>query len=140
MAAPTVVAIICRECDDEFEYEARGNARPKYCPACRLYVNRRHGRENYHRNRPQKQNSQWLRRYGITKDGAIALLANQGGRCAICETPITFNGRGTAHTDHCHTTGKVRGILCASCNQGIGYFQESEERMMSAVAYLRIND
>jgi len=73
------------------------------------------------------------RRYGIGADEVDALLEAQGGVCAIC-------GREPArpHVDHCHRTGRVRGILCGPCNQGLGQFQDNVEVMDAAAAYLRL--
>jgi hypothetical protein len=74
------------------------------------------------------------RRYGLTTEGFQALLASQGGGCAICETPII--GKGEAHIDHCHDTKKVRGLLCIKCNRGIGLLQDSVDILKKAISYL----
>lgn len=73
--------------------------------------------------------------YSITTDEWDAMLRAQGERCAICGTD-TPAGRGW-HTDHCHTTGKVRGILCIHCNAGLGQFRDSAEVLSKAAEYLR---
>ena len=82
-----------------------------------------------------------VRRYGITLEQRDALLAAQGGTCALCPAEIGFSGRGfdrsTAHIDHDHATGKVRGILCASCNTALGRLGDSVESLERAVKYLR---
>lgn len=68
--------------------------------------------------------------------------AAQGGRCAICRTPVAnileYDGdaRLSTHVDHCHTTGAVRGILCRDCNTGLGGFRDDPERLRAAMAYL----
>lgn len=69
--------------------------------------------------------------YGISRAEWERLLQEQGGRCAVCfrEAPLAV--------DHCHKTGKVRGLLCRSCNCAIGLFHEDTERMAQAVTYLR---
>lgn len=74
-----------------------------------------------------------MRNYGMTIEDFDALLEAQGGRCAICGTD-TPNGRNW-HVDHNHDTGKVRGILCSSCNLGIG-FLSTPERLAQATQYL----
>lgn len=77
------------------------------------------------------------RKYGITLDEAQAMLDNQGGECAICTTPITLgSGIGDGHIDHCHTTGKVRGMLCSECNLGLGKFKDSPAALRAAASYL----
>lgn len=70
------------------------------------------------------------RRYGITAADADAMLAAQGGLCAICRTAAA------AHVDHDHLTGKVRGLLCFNCNGGLGQFRDRVDVLEAAVGYL----
>jgi Recombination endonuclease VII len=70
------------------------------------------------------------RNYGLTLEAFEALLASQGGGCAICGRPDADN------VDHDHGTGRVRGILCFQCNVAIGLLRDSEERARSATAYI----
>lgn len=85
---------------------------------------------------PEKQNARLLRSYGITIEQFYELLSAQDGRCAICgvEEPPT---KTRWHVDHDHETGRVRGILCQYCNNGIGYFKDDPDRMVSAIEYLK---
>jgi hypothetical protein len=76
------------------------------------------------------------RRYGITLEQYEAMLAAQGGTCALCPTP-TPGGKGRFHVDHCHDTGKVRGLLCMRCNTGIGCLNHNTDTLLKAVAYLK---
>lgn len=62
------------------------------------------------------------------------MLAAQDNKCVICTAD--FTSPKDMHTDHCHTTGKVRGILCQGCNQGIGNFKENPEALRRAADYL----
>lgn len=73
--------------------------------------------------------------YGITHNDYLNMLEAQKGRCAICGTD-TPGGKGTFHVDHCHLTGKVRGLLCGNCNRGIGYLKDSVSNLASAIFYL----
>jgi len=52
------------------------------------------------------------------------ILATQQGKCAICER-LPSSTR-SFDVDHCHRTGRIRGLLCFLCNKGLGYFRESE--------------
>lgn len=63
--------------------------------------------------------------YGITVEQKNRQLEIQGGKCLICkcELKIGKRGMGKLHIDHCHTTGKVRGLLCMSCNLSIGVIE-----------------
>jgi len=63
------------------------------------------------------------------------MICDQAGRCAICGTPEQ-EGKKLA-VDHCHSTGKIRDLLCDRCNAGIGYFLEKSELLIAAAEYLR---
>lgn len=73
--------------------------------------------------------------YGITIDEYDALLATQGGVCAICKAQEP-RGMGVFHVDHCHSSLKVRGLLCNSCNAGLGQFKDSEQLLLAAIRYI----
>ena len=74
-------------------------------------------------------------KYGVTKQYLIELYESQNGMCAICgERPETERG---LHVDHCHDTGRVRGLLCHGCNTGIGALRESPEIFTKALSYLK---
>lgn len=90
--------------------------------------------EYYERTRGKSQRASWLRRYGITQEDYETLLEKQGGACAICSNPPTEK-----HfcVDHCHESGKVRGLLCRHCNAGIGQLKDSVELVAKALEYLK---
>ena len=77
-----------------------------------------------------------LKNYGITLEQWNALFASQGSVCGNCHATEP-GGSGTWHTDHCHETGVVRGILCADCNTGIGKLGDTIEGLLQAVEYLK---
>lgn len=76
----------------------------------------------------------------ITFDEFVALYemfyVKQNGLCKICSKPET-QGR-KLDADHCHVTGKFRGLLCSTCNLGLGYFRDSIELLKKAVDYLGV--
>jgi Rps23 Pro-64 3,4-dihydroxylase Tpa1-like proline 4-hydroxylase len=76
-----------------------------------------------------------LKQYGLTVDQYNQLIENQNNSCLICKKE--FSEQIKSHIDHCHASGKVRGILCQKCNQGIGLFYESLESLQSAIEYLK---
>ena len=84
-----------------------------------------------------------LKRYGLTPAAWDAMLAAQDGKCSVCATS-TPGGYGTWHIDHDHACCSgvnscgscVRGLLCARCNLGLGYFNDSPDTLASAMAYL----
>lgn len=74
-------------------------------------------------------------KYGLTRLDFENLLKSQDHKCAICFNEITWGDRKT-HIDHCHTTGKIRGILCEQCNKGLGCFKDNENALRNAINYL----
>lgn len=70
------------------------------------------------------------RTYGITSADYDRMERNQNGKCAICRA------KGNLHIDHCHTTGKVRGLLCCRCNLAIGSFRDDPHIVRQAAIYL----
>lgn len=81
------------------------------------------------------------RKYGITHLDYEAMLAAQDSLCLICLKPETAIDVRTGDVfglaiDHCHTSGKVRGLLCVGCNNGLGCFRDDPERLASAILYL----
>lgn len=69
------------------------------------------------------------------------MLVKQQNRCFICDMKFTKVERGKRmfnipYVDHCHTTGKVRGILCGNCNTGLGHFKDSPMLLQRAIEYL----
>lgn len=73
--------------------------------------------------------------YGIEIGTYDRMFAAQGGQCAICKTRST--GRHARfHVDHCHDTGKVRGLLCHGCNVSLGHFKHDVEVLQAAIIYL----
>lgn len=81
-------------------------------------------------------------KYGITPVEFQSLLESQNNVCAICGNPESKTIRGykcELSVDHCHNSQKVRGLLCASCNVGIGFFQDNLDLLEKAIAYLKSN-
>ena len=106
-------------------------------------------REAYNRNmREWKANNRdkvsrykWKARYGITPELYNEMLAAQNGKCAICGEIETAQHNVSKKTlklavDHCHKTGKVRGLLCQECNRGIAKFKDDPIKTQKATEYL----
>ncbi len=78
-----------------------------------------------------------LRGYGLTEDSLLEMFASQENKCAICQAILEpYGGPKGTHIDHCHSTGKVRGLLCPQCNHGLGKFRDSPEALRRAADYL----
>jgi hypothetical protein len=73
------------------------------------------------------------------------MFEDQKGLCKICKIkilkgPIKGTKKDTCHVDHDHITGKVRGLLCRLCNNGLGNFRDSIDSLSKAIEYLRSNN
>jgi hypothetical protein len=100
---------------------------------------------HYYKNKKHKVAVARERIYGITPEDYDTMLKEQNHKCKICS--IKFNNNynqeskidyaHSQHLDHCHTTKKVRGILCPFCNLGLGHFKNSPERITTAINYLK---
>lgn len=77
------------------------------------------------------------RKFGITTAQYNAMLAEQGGGCAICGATEARGRYKTFHVDHDHATGDVRALLCNRCNSGIGMFNDDHRLVARAHAYLK---
>jgi hypothetical protein len=86
-----------------------------YCRSCRAQRNR---------------DSYFKRKYGLSQVELSRLVRQQGGVCSICLSAKP------EHVDHCHDTGKVRGVLCFSCNAALGQFKDQSEVMRRAADYV----
>ncbi len=124
------LTLVCKECEEPFvltERPTKTGPLSLYCsPACRLAF-------------MQKRDKFWhtKRKYGLSPDAYDAMLVEQGGRCACCGEPFsgpTKDGKRSVCVDHCHKTGRVRGLLCSGCNVAIGKF---EKRGHWILAYLK---
>ncbi len=76
-------------------------------------------------------------RHGITIEQYEHMLEEQEHLCAICQRYPKSNLKNPWHVDHDHTTGKVRGILCHSCNTALGNFNDDPVILERALEYLK---
>lgn len=70
--------------------------------------------------------------YGLTEEDYLSLFESQDGKCWIC------GDDGKLFIDHCHKTGKVRGLLCPHCNRGLGGFKDNLDSLANAMVYLNL--
>lgn len=92
--------------------------------------------KDYHHYRTKKFPTYVERRYGITLADATAMLVAQNYLCAICGQHLDREiGRG-AQIEHCHKTGRVRGIVCLGCNLACGWIQDDPARAARIIEYL----
>jgi hypothetical protein len=80
------------------------------------------------------------RHFDMTWEDYQRMLARQGGRCAICPatSPGVRNGKVLKRfaVDHDHKTGQIRGLLCLTCNAGLGHLKDDPELVYAAYLYL----
>ncbi|KOU54325.1 endonuclease VII [Streptomyces sp. WM4235] len=111
----------CREVKPHSEWERNKTTSDGWSSYCRVFRTQRN-RASY-----------FKRKYGITEAERDAMIEAQGGSCLLCRT-------GPAeHVDHDHQTGKVRGVLCFSCNAALGQFKDRPDVIRRAAAYVEGN-
>lgn len=118
---------------------SHSNRNQKICRSC----NKKQAKE-WRKKNPQKQKEYsqkrgkwWLEsRYGITQDEWNLMYERQQGICAICKSDDPKGNHRIFHVDHCHKTNKVRGLLCDTCNRGLGMFYDNINILKSAIKYL----
>jgi hypothetical protein len=76
--------------------------------------------------------------YGLTLDDFQARLVSQGGGCAICGATANPHGKSLC-VDHDHRTGRVRGLLCDSCNKALGLLKDDIPTLRKAIGYLELH-
>lgn len=108
---------------------------------------RRKYNKNWNQKNPEKRAAidrrRVLKRYGLTEQSYLAMVADQEGLCAICRCPPTprrtTKGRKFFRlaVDHCHRTNKIRALLCDGCNGILGYARDQVDVLRAAIAYLQ---
>lgn len=140
-------------CNIEYQNKARPNTRaePRECPVCgetfkpmqkrgvgKTYCSTScQRRANYLRTRLWHAKN----KYRLSEEEYNALYASQKGLCLICKQAENVKDRRTEKQkklaiDHCHNTGKIRGLLCSRCNLGIGCMKDDPERLRAAALYI----
>lgn len=140
----------CRKCNevkpiDDFYLKksattVSGFHRKWSCKACDSSLARQWSKGNPDRARLNKWRSDLKVKYGINEEQWWEIFDKQGGCCAICEERETSrHSSGTVFrmsVDHCHTTGKIRGILCNNCNRAVGLLKDNAQLLRKAADYL----
>ena len=143
----------CSQCNEtlpieKFYKRSRGGVRAD-CISCYLLRSKNYYTKNKKEltlknktyaleNKEKIKSAKMRRKFGIAIEEKILLFAKQGNKCAICSCAENNVGRDW-DIDHCHKTGKIRGILCSNCNRGLGLFQDSSEYLKQACKYLENN-
>lgn len=135
----------CGEAKPTTEFTKRKNREKwgfyPYCRECKHKKAKEYYLDNTEKCKKLARNRD-LKKYGITLEDLEKMLRDQDNKCAICGKEIFLFGASkkiTAHVDHDHKTGKVRGLLCQECNTGLGKFMDNTDYLLSAVSYLKKN-
>jgi hypothetical protein len=112
-----------------------------WCRGCTRAYNKTHHRTKGKEKQTTVRARTLKKLYNLTIDDYQRMWDAQGGACKMCSRPETnVNPNGTVRTlcvDHCHTTGKVRGLLCGNCNVAIGLLQENVATLARGIQYLQ---
>lgn len=95
----------------------------------------RKGGEKFEQHQAYIKNKMLQKTYNITLDRYNEMYSQQEGKCAICSRHSDEFVKGLC-VDHCHVTGKVRGLLCGSCNTALGSFTDNTNTMQKAIDYI----
>jgi hypothetical protein len=142
----------CRKCQKE-KYDIYRRAHPEiaYSRNRKFYKNhqlemlkrksdyiKRIGKDEYRKQYQKHSMTAKFKRYGLSEERYHEMREEQGQKCAMCSKSFTDNPK-SIHIDHCHETGKVRGILCDGCNLFLGRLESPDykKRVEMAEAYLR---
>lgn len=101
--------------------------------AARLAQYKEYKMANLERDRERERWSHLRRQYGLSREEYEQMSASQFDRCAICDRERKL------FVDHCHATGNVRGLLCNTCNAGLGLFGDSVKNLKKAAKYVAIH-
>ena len=128
------------------QFGKRPSGKPKgYCKPCEARYQDGHAATVDGREQRRVARARWndnnheyflMYRYGITKVDYDRMLADQGGRCAVCGVDKPGGKAKVWCVDHCHDSNDVRGLLCGPCNRGLGQFKDDPQRLRDAANYL----
>ena len=147
---PLATSKRCLDCKGlvSFQYftkdASQKDGRSIYCQSCQ-----RRRQKAYKKRTPEKQKSYKRKhysseksrdyslryRYGMTLDQFNTMFEKQDRRCALCKSDKS-DGKNFV-VDHCHKTGKIRGILCSYCNRALGMLKDDPDMLSRAIIYLR---
>ncbi len=135
--------------DNFYNEKGMKDGKRSECKTCRnikIMSERKRNRRAYNgymtkwrQKNPDKQHATDIKRnYGLSIEDYNALLVKQEMKCALCDKQHDpSKKRGRLYVDHCHTTGKVRALLCSAHNSMLGYAEDKIEILEKAIAYLK---
>jgi protein tyrosine/serine phosphatase len=129
---------VCKTCGqlkEEIEFYRNKNSKSGFTSSCRACIKEKVKQRN--RQPSSEEQKIWDRRrklktFGLTTQDYMNMYSEQKGCCAICKEPKEI-----LCVDHCHTTNRVRGLLCNNCNFALGLLKDSPEVIKNALEYLQ---
>jgi len=133
---------LCSKCSQELPLDKFNKDKSRFSGLsylCRACTSNKH--IEYFKSRKAREKheaARYKRDYGLSQEDITRMMESQNNSCKICNCLITFEIKNPnrAQVDHCHKTGKVRGILCRKCNLSLGTVKDSIPRLMKMIEYL----
>jgi hypothetical protein len=123
----------CKTCNVSLENKKKCRGE---CLRCYQKENKK-ARANTPVAKAKRRRNKIFAKYKITMAEYEAMNRKQSGKCAICFDLPENQPYGVLCIDHCHKTGKVRGLLCKECNTGLGRFEDKLQILSNAIDYLK---
>jgi hypothetical protein len=124
-----------RFCKHGHDTDIVGRGQRNACSECRRIRHRAYYKGNTEKVLSHHRSRKRFVRYGLNEQTYDELLSLQNNVCAICGGVSV--GRSLS-VDHCHKTGKIRGLLCQNCNLMLGYAKDKIEILLKATEYLKL--
>ena len=130
----------CLGCGEVFDL-SHFYSKSSRCKPCHMAKSKEYFKNNpeakKRANTPEKTRNRRLKqKYNLTSKEWQNMFDSQGGKCACCGIHQSELKRALV-VDHCHTTGKVRALLCSHCNSALGYSKESVKVLESLIEYVK---
>lgn len=132
----------CNETKSTIEFYVSNRSSDGFAPRCKVChlkknpVNKERKRQYFQENKDKFENNRLWRAYGITLHDYNTMLLNQNFSCAICSYSVKDSAR-KLDVDHCHKTGRVRGLLCNRCNKFLGMIDVNNSVIQNLIEYLK---
>lgn len=145
----------CNQCGEEkkisefYKHKNKANGHQSYCKKCTYENAEQWVKNNLERNRKTKKdwykiNSKRLllkrikQEYGLSEQEYNGLIEKQKNKCAVCGTSdVKMNHCKRLVIDHCHKTGKVRGLLCNHCNTALAAVNDNVDTLKKLIKYVK---
>lgn len=132
-----------RKYSDEERKQRNAESQRRYRERLGIEAVRQRGRDAWRKGQAEGKGARWnlhknlKAKYGMTPADREALIEKHKGCCALCGVSVSFGRAGSAAIDHCHETGKIRGLLCSKCNTAIAVLGDDVTGLERALAYVR---